>query len=143
MTVVVDSRIVEEKFSKRVSKMHLYYTRTEGESPYVTWDFDSRRVTGGKVDAIDEKIDRLKPKGRRRSLYTEAQRKMCVACWRKANENAALRFSTNGRMTYEIAFNSFNHELEEVGIDKLAKFRAVLHSVQNMECEERRRRLGQ
>ena len=46
VTVVVDSRIVVEKFSKRVSKMHLYYTRTEGESPYVTWDFDSRRVTG-------------------------------------------------------------------------------------------------
>ncbi len=57
------------------------------------------------------------------------------------DENAALRFSTNGRMTYEIAFNSFNRELKEVGIDKLAKFRAVLHSVQNMECEERRRRL--
>lgn len=92
-------------------------------------------AVGGKVDEIDEKIDRLRPKGRRRSIYTEAQRKMCVACWRKANENAALRFSTNGRMTYEIAFNSFNRELKEVGIDKLAKFRAVLHSVQNMECE--------
>ena len=42
----VYSRIVEEKFGKPVSKMHLYYTRTEGESPYVTWDFDSRRVEG-------------------------------------------------------------------------------------------------
>ena len=42
----VYSHIVEEKFGKRVSKMHLYYTRTEGESPYVTWDFDSRRVSG-------------------------------------------------------------------------------------------------
>ena len=42
----VYSRIVEEKFGRRVSKMHLYYTRTEGESPYVTWDFDLRRVEG-------------------------------------------------------------------------------------------------
>ena len=42
----VYSRIVEEKFGKPVSKMHLYYTRTEGENPYVTWDFDSRRVEG-------------------------------------------------------------------------------------------------
>ena len=42
----VYSRVVEEKFGKSVSKMHLYYTRTEGESPYVTWDFDSRRVEG-------------------------------------------------------------------------------------------------
>lgn len=42
----VYSHIVEEKFGKRVSKMHLYYTRTEDESPYVTWDFDSHRVEG-------------------------------------------------------------------------------------------------
>ena len=42
----VYSRIVERKFGRRVSKMHLYYTRTEGESPYVTWDFDPRRVAG-------------------------------------------------------------------------------------------------
>ena len=93
------------------------------------------------VDAVGGKIDRLKPKGRRRSRYTEAQRKMCVACWRRATENAELRFSTNGRMTHAIAFSSFRRELESVGIDSLAKFRAVLHSVQNMECEERRRRL--
>ena len=42
----VYAHIVEEKFGRRVSKMHLYYTRTEGESPYVTWDFDPRRVAG-------------------------------------------------------------------------------------------------
>ena len=42
----VYSRIVEEKFGKRVSKMHLYYTRVEGESPYVTWDFNPERVEG-------------------------------------------------------------------------------------------------
>jgi DNA helicase-2/ATP-dependent DNA helicase PcrA len=42
----VYSRIVEEKFGRRVSKMHLYYTRTEGESPYVTWDFNPERVEG-------------------------------------------------------------------------------------------------
>ncbi len=42
----VYSHIVEEKFGKTVSKMHLYYTRTEGESPYVTWNYDSARVAG-------------------------------------------------------------------------------------------------
>ncbi len=42
----VYSRIVEEKFGRRVSKMHLYYTRVEGESPYVTWDFNPERVEG-------------------------------------------------------------------------------------------------
>ena len=42
----VYSHIVEEKFGKSVSKMHLYYTRVEGESPYVTWDFDPKKVEG-------------------------------------------------------------------------------------------------
>ena len=47
----VYSRIVERKFGRRVSKMHLYYTRTEGESPYVTWDYDP-----GRTDATMRKI---------------------------------------------------------------------------------------
>ena len=42
----VYSHIVEEKFGKSVSKMHLYYTRVEGENPYVTWDFDPKKVEG-------------------------------------------------------------------------------------------------
>ena len=42
----VYSHIVEEKVGKPVSKMHLYYTRTEGESPYVSWDFGPERVEG-------------------------------------------------------------------------------------------------
>ena len=42
----VYSHIVEGKLGRRVSKMHLYYTRVEGESPYVTWDFNPERVEG-------------------------------------------------------------------------------------------------
>ena len=42
----VYSHIVEEKFGKKVSKMHLYYTRVEDETPYVTWDYDQDRVAG-------------------------------------------------------------------------------------------------
>lgn len=42
----VYSHIVEEKYGKRVSKMHLYYTRVENESPYVSWDFNPERVQG-------------------------------------------------------------------------------------------------
>ena len=54
------SHIVEEKFGRRVSKMHLYYTRVEGESPYVTWDFDPKRVEGTmkKLGETVEKIER-------------------------------------------------------------------------------------
>ena len=54
----VYSHIVEEKFGKRVSKMHLYYTRTEGESPYVTWEYDSRRVAG-TLRSIEETVKKI------------------------------------------------------------------------------------
>ena len=42
----VYSHIVGEKTGRRVSKMHLYYTRTEGGTPYVTWAHDPERVEG-------------------------------------------------------------------------------------------------
>jgi len=42
----VYAHIVEEKFGKKVSKMHLYYTRVEDETPYVTWDYERERVEG-------------------------------------------------------------------------------------------------
>ena len=54
----VYSHIVEEKFGKNVSKMHLYYTRTEGESPYVTWDYDSARVAG-TLRKIGETVSKI------------------------------------------------------------------------------------
>ena len=42
----VYSHIVGEKTGRRVSKMHLYYTRAVGENPYVTWTHDPERVEG-------------------------------------------------------------------------------------------------
>ena len=54
----VYSHIVEEKFGKRVSKMHLYFTRTEGENPYVTWDFDPGQVAG-TLRKIGETVARI------------------------------------------------------------------------------------
>ena len=54
----VYSHIVEEKFGKHVSKMHLYYTRAEGESPYVTWDFSPARVAG-TLRKFGETVERI------------------------------------------------------------------------------------
>ena len=54
----VYSHIVEKKFGKRVSKMHLYYTRTEGESPYVSWDFEKGRVAG-TMDAFARTVGKI------------------------------------------------------------------------------------
>jgi len=94
-----------------------------------------------RVDAVGRKVDSLKSKGRRRGRYSESQRKVCVVCWSKAKGSAELRYSANGRVTYEMAFAYSRRELSVVGIDNVKKFRAVLHSVRNMECEDRRRAL--
>ena len=40
-----------------------------------------------------------------------------------------------------MAFEYSRRELADIGIDNVKKFRAVLHSVRNMECEDRRRAL--
>ena len=93
------------------------------------------------VDAVGRKVDGLRLKGRRRGRYSESQRKVCVVCWNKAKRSAELRYSANGRVTYEMAFEYSRRELSDVGIDDVKKFRAVLHSVRNMECEDRRRAL--
>lgn len=54
----VYSRIVEKKFGRRVSKMHLYYTQTEDESPYVTWDYDPARTDATMRD-IAETVSKI------------------------------------------------------------------------------------
>ena len=93
------------------------------------------------LDAVGRKVDGLRLKGRRRGRYSESQRRVCVVCWNKAKRSAELRYSSNGRVTYEMAFEYSRRELSDIGIDDVKKFRAVLHSVRNMECEDRRRAL--
>lgn len=54
----VYSHIVEEKFGKKVSKMHLYYTRVEDETPYVTWDYEKERVQG-TLEALGRTVEKI------------------------------------------------------------------------------------
>ena len=53
------SHIVEEKFGKKVSKMHLYYTRAEDENPCVSWDYtpEASQKTLSAFDSVVEKIE--------------------------------------------------------------------------------------
>ncbi len=54
----VYSHIVEKKYGKSVSKMHLYYTRATGQSPYVTWPHDPARVEE-TLRAIGDTVKRI------------------------------------------------------------------------------------
>jgi len=53
------AHIVQGKYGKPVSKMHLFYTGTEDGSPFVSYDFNSKSIakTIADVDAVVEKIE--------------------------------------------------------------------------------------
>ena len=54
----VYAHIVEEKFGKKVSKLHLYYTRAENESPYVSWDYSTVSVQK-TLRSFDETVGKI------------------------------------------------------------------------------------
>ena len=54
----VYAHIVEEKFGKKVSKLHLYYTRAENESSYVSWDYSTVSVQK-TLRAFDETVGKI------------------------------------------------------------------------------------
>jgi len=53
------AHLVEEKIGKKVSKMHLYYTGSKDEKPYVTFERDSEGIekTVIKFDSVVQKIE--------------------------------------------------------------------------------------
>jgi len=94
-----------------------------------------------RVDAVGRKVEWLRPKGKRRSKYSDAQRDACAAYWSAAHKNAEIRLAMNTRVTYESVFAYFKRELKKQGVDSARSFKAILHSSQNMECTDRRRAL--
>ena len=69
------------------------------------------------------------------------QRNACRAYWDAAQDNAEVRNSVNTRITYKSVFEHFRRRLEAVGVTTERQFRAILHSAQSRECEDRRRAL--
>ncbi len=53
------AHIIEQRYGKKVSKMHLYYTGAEDESPFITYDFNRTSIvrTIGEVDGVVNKIE--------------------------------------------------------------------------------------
>ncbi len=53
------AHLVEEKIGKKVSKMHLYYTGSKDEKPYVTFERNSKNIdqTVSAFDSVVQKIE--------------------------------------------------------------------------------------
>ena len=78
----VYAHIVEEKFGKKVSKLHLYYTRAENESPYVSWDYSTASVQK-TLRGFDETVAKIES-----YKFSNKNVKMCKATC----DNCDLRY---------------------------------------------------
>ena len=96
---------------------------------------------GGKVDAVGKKVDRLQPRRKRKSKYTDAQLEACRAYWNAAQTNVEVKHAINTRITYESVFSYYARQLAKIGVDSVGAFRAIIHSSQNRECEDRKHEL--
>ena len=94
---------------------------------------------GGKVDAVGKKVDRIQPRRKRKSKYSDAQREKCLACWEASQELVTVRHSVNTRVTYKSVFEHCRRELATVGVTTEGFFRRILHAAQSRECEARKR----
>ena len=96
---------------------------------------------GGKVEAVGKKVDRIRVRRRRKSKYTDAQLEACRAYLSAAQTNVDVKHAINTRITYESVFSYYARQLAKIGVDSVGKFRAIIHSAQNRECEDRKRAL--
>jgi Superfamily I DNA and RNA helicases len=57
----VYAHIVEERYGRRVSRMHLYYTGAKSENPYISYDFEKRKIDK-TIETIGKVVDRIEAK---------------------------------------------------------------------------------
>ena len=96
---------------------------------------------GGKVEAVGKKVDLIQPRKKRKSKYTEAQLETCRAYWNAAQTNAEVKHAINTRITYGAVFGYYSRQLKEIGVKSAGMFRAIIHSAQSRECEDRKHAL--
>jgi len=90
-----------------------------------------------KADAVIKKCGKANLGGRRKSRHSPEQKKVCLALWMDAQENEELKdASGTGKATHEAAFNWYKRKLALVGVTSVAKFKAIIHTMQSTTCAE-------
>ena len=72
----VYSHIIQERTGRKVSKMNLYYTSAESESPYITYDYDEKNIDK-TINEFDKIVDRIEAKD---FDHKSIDPKMCNEC---------------------------------------------------------------
>ena len=90
-----------------------------------------------RADAILRKSGKMNSGGKRKGKHTTEQKKICLALWMEAQNNETLKSGTNtGKPTHDAAFQYYRRELSMVGVESVAKFKSVIHTVQSTKSAE-------
>ena len=90
-----------------------------------------------KAEAIIKKCGKASLGGRRKGRHSPEQKKVCLALWMDAQENEELKdASGTGKATHEAAFNWYKRKLALVGVTSVAKFKAIIHTMQSTNSAE-------
>ena len=121
-----ETKALIEKVGERVESLH-------GKIDAVQKDVrETKETLLAKADAILKKLGILNLGGRRNGKHTTEQKKVCLACWMSAQDNVELKSGTaTGKATRQAAFDWYKRQLALVGVTKLSKFIAVLHTMNN------------
>ena len=113
------------------STMQLGFDRTEQKL------LECKDEIKSDIAAVDEKVSKLKSRGKRRGKYDEAVVSFCVACVDAAKGKEILRNSKNGKQNLEDVFVYYRGELERRGIADFAMFKRIIHAHRASESRAR------
>ena len=100
---------------------------------------ETKKELLAKADEILRKLGKVNLGGRRNSRHTEAQKKVCLACWMSAQNNTELKDGTaRGIATYKAAFNWYRSQLALVGVADFRKFLDVLNAIKTKRSADRK-----
>ena len=137
-----ETKALIEKVGERVESLHgkvdAHREETKKQFAAVRSELhNAKEELLARADAILKKLGILNLGGRRNGKHTTEQKKVCLACWMSAQDNVELKSGTaTGKATRQAAFDWYKRQLALVGVTKLSKFIAVLHTMNNTKSAE-------
>lgn len=72
------AHIIEQRYGKKVTKMHLYYTGAEDETPFITYDF-VRSSISRTIEDVDKVVKKIENKEFKMDVHKRCE-KLCGGC---------------------------------------------------------------
>jgi hypothetical protein len=82
------------------------------------------------IAAVDEKVSKLKCRGKRRGKYDDETTEFCVALLSAAEHNETIKSGLTTRVTHSAVFEYNRRELEQRGVCDVAEFSRIIRAHQ-------------